>query len=158
MANVLTADVVVAAPAEATWSVLTDWPRQSEWVLLTRTRGVGPTKGHAVGERVYAFTGVGRVGFCDSMVIQRWDPPRVCGVRKTGRVVRGEAVFRVEPLGADRCRVSYEAVVLMPFGRAGEALWPLVRPVAAAGFRRSLAELGRVVAAEQRHTAPPARA
>ena len=51
----------MAAAPEATWSVLTDWERQSEWALLTTTRGIGPTRGHAVGEQVHAFTGIGRL-------------------------------------------------------------------------------------------------
>lgn len=153
MTNQLEVSVLVDAPAEATWSVLTDWPRQSEWVLLTRTRGAGPTGGHAVGERIYAYTGIGRLGFCDSMVIESWEPPRRCGVRKTGRLVRGTAEFIVEPVDADRCRVIYRAEVPMPGGRLGRWAWPLVRPVAAAGFRRSFLTLGRLVQAGERQKA-----
>jgi carbon monoxide dehydrogenase subunit G len=139
----------VAAPAEATWSVLTDWSRQSEWALLTTTRGVGATRGHAVGEQVHAFTGVGRVGFLDTMVIERWDPPALCRVRKTGRVVRGAAEFRVEPTGPARSRVTYVAEVEVPGGRLGLLVWPAARAAFSAGFARSLRTLAGIVESEQ---------
>jgi carbon monoxide dehydrogenase subunit G len=138
----------VDAPAQATWSVLTDWARQSEWALLTHTRGIGPTGGRAVGEQVHAFTGVGRLGFMDTMVIEVWDPPQRCRVRKTGRVVRGASEFRVEPLGPHRSRVVYAAEVEVPGGTVGLALWPLARAAIAAGFGRSLTTLAGIVERE----------
>lgn len=138
----------VEAPAQATWSVLTDWERQAEWAMLTRTRGIGPTGGHAVGEEVHAFTGVGRLGFMDTMVIEAWDPPARCRVRKTGRVVRGASEFRVEVLGPHRSRVVYAAEVEVPGGRVGLALWPVARAAIAAGFGRSLATLAGIVERE----------
>ncbi|MGA7690046.1 MAG: SRPBCC family protein [Jiangellales bacterium] len=138
----------VDAPAQATWSVLTDWERQSEWALLTHTRGIGPTGGQAVGEEVHAFTGVGRLGFMDTMVIEVWDPPQRCRVRKTGRVVRGASEFRVEALGPHRSRVVYAAEVEVPGGRVGLALWPVARAAIAAGFGRSLTTLAGIAEAE----------
>jgi carbon monoxide dehydrogenase subunit G len=147
--------VPVAAPAQATWSVLTDWGRQSEWAVLTSTRGIGPTGGRALGEQVHAFTGIGRVGFLDTMVIERWEPPRLCRVRKTGRVVRGAAEFAVEPVGEAASRVTYRAEVQLPGGRVGMWVWPLVRAGFAAGFTRSLASLARIVEREQSAVGSP---
>jgi uncharacterized protein YndB with AHSA1/START domain len=140
--------VEVAASPEATWSVLTDWGRQSEWAMLTTTRGIGPTGGRAVGEQVHAFTGVGRLGFLDTMVVETWDPPHRCRVRKTGRVVRGAAEFVVEPVVSGGSRVSYRAEVAVPAGRLGELAWPVARAALAMGFRRSLVSLGAIVARE----------
>lgn len=135
----------VGAPPEATWGVLTDWDHQSSWALGTRARGRGPTGGHAVGEEILAWTGVGRFAILDSMVIEAWDPPHRCAVRKTGRVVRGRSVFSVEALPGQRSRVVYDAQVDLPLGSAGRLAWPVVRPVVAAGFRRSLRTLARQV-------------
>jgi carbon monoxide dehydrogenase subunit G len=155
MRGLLQVDVEVDAPAEATWPVLTDWDRQHEWALLTRTRGIGPTGGHAVGEQVHAVTGLGPLGFLDSMVITRWDPPTVCEGRKTGRVVRGQARVEVTPLGPSRSRVTYRAEVDLPAGRLGSLVWPVVRAGIAGGFAVSLRRLARIV--EQRHPAPATR-
>jgi uncharacterized protein YndB with AHSA1/START domain len=147
--------VEVDAPAEATWSLLTDWDRQHEWALLTRTRGLGPTGGHAVGESVHAFTGVGRLGFLDSMVITAWDPPHRCAVRKTGRIVRGTAVFGVDDLGPARSRVTYRAQVDLPGGRLGALAWPVVRAGIGGGFQRSLRTLATIVEREAAATSFP---
>ncbi len=149
MTQTLEVSTEVDAPAEATWSVLTDWARQSEWALLTTTRGIGPTGGHAVGEQVHAFTGVGRLGFLDTMVVEAWEPPHRCRVRKTGRVVRGAAEFVVTPLPGGRSRVAYRAEVVVPGGRLGHLAWPLVRAGFAAGFSRSLDTLAAIVEREQ---------
>lgn len=148
--------VDVDAPVEATWSTLTAWNRQSEWALLTRTRGLGATGGHAVGERVHAFTGIGRVGFLDTMVIEAWEPPHRCRVRKTGRVVRGAAEFRVAERAGGGSVVTYRAEVVVPGGQVGQALWPLVRSGFAAGFRRSLTTLAQIVEREQASSHSPA--
>jgi carbon monoxide dehydrogenase subunit G len=155
MRGSLQVDVEVDAPAEATWQVLTDWDRQHEWALLTRTRGIGPTGGHAVGEQVHAVTGLRPLGFLDSMVITQWDPPALCEVRKPGRVVRGQARFEVTPLGPTRSRVTYRAEVDLPAGRLGALAWPLVRAGIAGGFAVSLRRLARI--AERRHVAPAPR-
>lgn len=153
MTQTLEVSTEVHAPAEATWSVLTAWERQSEWALLTTTRGIGPTGGHAVGEQVHAFTGVGRLGFLDTMEVQAWDPPRRCRVRKTGRVVRGAAEFVVTPLSDARSLVTYHAEVVVPGGRLGRLAWPAVRAGFVAGFRRSLDTLASIV--EREHAAAP---
>ncbi len=138
----------MAAPAEVTWSVLTDWERQSEWFVMTDSRGLGPTGGHAVGEEIHGFTGFGRLGLLDTMVIEEWDPPHRCVVRKTGRVVRGSAEFSVEPLPRERSRVIYRLDMEMPLGRFGSLAWPLTREGTAAFFRRSLRNLARLVESE----------
>ncbi len=135
--------------------MLTAWERQSEWAMLTTTRGIGPTGGHAVGEEVHAFTGIGRAGFLDTMVVEVWDPPRRCRVRKTGRVVRGAAEFTVQALPGGRSAVTYRAEVLVPAGRVGAAAWPMVQAGFAAGFRRSLQSLARIVEREHAHAGPP---
>ncbi|HEX2360594.1 MAG TPA: SRPBCC family protein [Jiangellaceae bacterium] len=142
----MTADVrvarVVSAPAEPTWRVLTDWERQGEWMPATRVRA---SNGHQVGGRIEAWTGLGPVGFLDSMTITVWDSPRRCEVMHTGWLVRGPGVFAVEPLTADTCRVVWEEHLDLPLGAAGRMGWALVRPLARAGLAFALRRLAGVV-------------
>jgi carbon monoxide dehydrogenase subunit G len=86
----------VLGPAEAAelWRLAMDWARQSEWMPGTRVSG-----GQGTGATVTARTGVGPVGFTDTMVITQWRPPHRCVVRHTGRVVRGTGIFEVIPRG-----------------------------------------------------------
>lgn len=136
---------VVAASAQRTWDALTDWPVHHEWMLLTRAEG-----GHGVGETISAFTGIGPVGFLDTMVITAWEPPHRAVVRHTGRVVRGSGSFEVQPLGDERCRVVWSEWVQVPFGPIGRLGWPVVSRVARAGVQFSLRRLARYVEAGRR--------
>jgi uncharacterized protein YndB with AHSA1/START domain len=141
--------VEVDAPAEMTWEALTDWARQSEWMLGTTVRGTGQTNGQAVGDGIQAFTGIGRLGFTDTMEITEWDPPRRCVVVHTGSVVRGTGEFEVEPLPRDRSRVIWSEHLELPLGALGVAGWTVVKPAFARGVERSLRQFADQVAAER---------
>ena len=91
----ISAGVSVRAEPERVWQVAMDWSRQGEWIPGTRVRG-----GAGTGAEVAAWTGIGRIGFTDTMIITEWDPPRRCVVQHTGKVVRGSGVFEVLPRGA----------------------------------------------------------
>jgi len=101
-------------------------------VRATEQGGVG------VGGGLEAFTGVGRIGFLDTMVITAWQPPYRCEVLHTGRVVRGTGVFAVEVLPGGGSRFTWEETLELPLGILGRLGWPLVRPLFAAGLRASL--------------------
>ena len=99
---------------------------------------VSSVDGHRVGGRITARTGLGPVGFVDTMTVTRWDPPRRCEVMHTGRLVRGPGSFAVEPVAPDRCRVAWEERLDLPFGVLGRAGWVLLRPLARAGLTFAL--------------------
>jgi hypothetical protein len=88
----ITARITLAEPPARVWQVALDWSRQHEWIWATRVSG-----GAAAGAAVVARTGVGPVGFTDTMEITEWDPPHRAVVRHTGRVVRGTGIFEVIP-------------------------------------------------------------
>jgi uncharacterized protein YndB with AHSA1/START domain len=136
---VLTQDV--DAPAEQVWAALTDWAAHDRWMLLTRAEG-----DQAQGGEIRAFTGVGRVGFLDTMTITVWEPPRRAVVRHTGTVVRGSGAFEVEDLGGGRSRVVWSEWVLLPFGFLGQLVWPLARVPLRVLLQVSLRRLARYVA------------
>jgi uncharacterized protein YndB with AHSA1/START domain len=137
-------EVEVAAPAEQVWAAAVDWEHQGEWVLGTRVRATAQ-QGQGVGGGIEAFTGAGRLGFLDTMVITEWDPPHRCAVLHTGRVVRGTGLFEVVDLGGGRSRFVWSEELELPLGAVGRAGWPLVRPLFMAGLRRSLARFAEWV-------------
>ena len=134
---------VVPAPAEQVWDALTDWPAHDRWMLLTRAEG-----DRSEGGSIRAFTGVGPVGFVDTMTITLWEPPRRAVVRHTGRVVRGSGSFEVEALGESRSRVVWSEWVQLPFGLLGRIAWPVARVVLRALVQASLRRLSRYVATQ----------
>jgi uncharacterized protein YndB with AHSA1/START domain len=129
-------EVDVDAPVERTWAAVTDWDRQSEWMLATRVRGT-VNDGRGVGGRIRATTGVGPVGIVDSMEITRWEPPHGAYVRHLGRIVRGTAAFEVRERPGGSTFVWTEDLDL-PFGALGRVGFRLVRPLFGYGLRLSL--------------------
>ena len=129
--------VDVDAPAEQVWRAAVDWPSQSDWMFLTRVEATAGS-GHAVGDQLAAFTGVGKLGFLDTMTVTAYDAPRRCVVEHTGRVVRGVAAFEVIPLGADRARFVWTEWLVLPLGLLGQVGFALVRPLVMWPLRRSL--------------------
>lgn len=140
---VLTVDV--DAPVEHTWAGATDFVGQGEWMLGTRVR---PTRqgGQGVGAAIEAFTGVGPLGFLDTMDITRWEPPHRYDVLHTGRLVRGTGSFVIEPRGTGS-RFVWREDLELPLGVLGRLGWRLVEPVFAWGVRLSLKRFARWVEA-----------
>jgi len=135
----IVARVTVPADPERVWRAATDWSRQREWIWGTRVTG-----GHGVGAEVTGRTGIGPVGFTDTMVITEWDPPRRCVVQHTGRVVRGTGVFEVAGAGP-RCEFRWGEYLDLPLPAAlGALAGALIRPVAAWGLRASLRRFARL--------------
>lgn len=142
----LVLSVPVAASAQEVFDGATDWDGQGAWMLGTTVRATAQD-GRGVGGRVAAFTGVGRVGFLDTMEITAWQPPYRCDVRHTGRVVRGTGSFVVEPGDGGASVFVWREDLELPLGGLGRAGWPLIRPLFAAGVRLSLRRFARWVEA-----------
>ena len=105
------------ADAERVWQAVTDWSRQHEWIWATRVHG-----GQGVGAAVTGRTGLGLVGFTDTMVITEWDPPRRCVVEHTGRLIRGAGIFEVRA-GQPEFRVQLDRAVAAAVAGPGWAAW-----------------------------------
>jgi hypothetical protein len=141
--TLLRAEATVDVPSDRLWAVLADWSRQGEWIPLTTVRTVRGD-GRGVGGRIEAWTGVGRIGFSDPMVITHWDPPRRCEVLHLGPVVRGEGGFEVTAIDAAAARVEWWESFELPLGRFGRAGWRLTEALWQAALDRSLGRLRRL--------------
>ena len=118
----------VPTPLDAVWDALTDFAAYGRWIPLTSMRtDPGPARlGWAFG----GFTGLGPVGFLDSRLVVKWEPPldgeARFAVRKTGRVLRGWADVRLAATDAGGTDVVWrEEIVPRP-----ETLGRLVAPAA----------------------------
>ena len=136
--------VEVDASPQQVWDTLVDWDSQGDWMLLTRVRGT-EQDGQGVGGGIEGFTGLGRVGVLDTMVIRTWEPPHRCIVRHTGRFVRGAGAFEVQALDGGRSRFTWAEYLELPLGPLGRLGWPLVRPLMLLGVRVSLRRFARTV-------------
>ena len=143
--------VDIDAPAEFVWNAITDWPRQGEWMLGTKVEQTSPGP-NAVGTTIAAFTGIWRIGFLDTMTVTTWQPPTVCDVLHTGRVVRGTGRFAVQATGPNTCIFRWEEDLVIPLGGIGKLGFALVKPFFLAGIRQSLNKFARLTAQEFRDT------
>jgi len=134
----ITSRIVLPVPPEQAWQAVVDWPRQDQWMLATRVRG-----GHGPGAQVVARTGIGPVGFTDTMVITVWEPPHRCVVEHTGRVLRGAGIFEVVPAGAGS-EFRWTERLELPFAVAGRWGWRVVRPLVQRGMDLSLRRFARL--------------
>lgn len=134
------AAVQVDAPPEQVFALVTDWPRHREWMVATTARRTGE-------HTLEAFTGVGPVGFLDTMTITRWEPPSLVHVEHTGRLVRGRGVIRVRP-NEGGTRVVWAEELQLPYGLLGRVAWTAARPLVLPLLRLSLRRLAALAAQE----------
>jgi len=142
MRTVVRSEVEVGAPTDHVWAYVTDWSRQGEWIPLTR---VESTDGRQLGGQIRAWTGLGPIGFWDTMTITSWDPlvggSARCEVLHTGAVVRGEGEFSVHSRGSERSTFVWSEELEVPGGRVGAVAWRLAGPLMQRGVDRALREM-----------------
>lgn len=133
----------IAVPAERAWATIADWESQGTWMVATKVRGTAD----AAGGELEGWTGIGPLGFLDTMTVTEWDPPHRCVVLHTGHVVRGTGGFEVTSRGEGRCRVTWWERVELPFGALGRVAWLAVGPTTRLFFKVSLGRLRRLLEA-----------
>lgn len=138
--------VDIGAPVERVWAAAVDWRGQDRWVPMTTVRA-GKQSGIAVGGEIAAYTGVGPVGFLDTMTITRWDTGRRVDVLHTGSFVRGIGILAVKPLGANRSRFYWAEDLDLPLGIVGQIGWQFLKPGLSVVMRSALGKFASLVEA-----------
>ena len=129
--------LVINVPIEKVWAALADWESQGEWMLQT-TVDVTSEIREGVGTSIAAFTGIGKFGIIDHMSVTSWNPPHVCDVIHTGKIIRGTGRFKLTSLSAQSTRFDWSEEILAP-----RAIFLLIAPGLYAGVRISLSALRR---------------
>lgn len=137
---VLRYSVNIGASEQQVWNALTDWEHQDDWMLGTRVRGT-TNGGQGVGGGVEAWTGLGPLGFLDTMVITAWEPPNRCEVDHVGKLIRGAGAFYVGATKDGGSVLTWVEDVIVPGGALGMLGWRVIRPAVRYGVRRSLMRL-----------------
>ena len=129
--------LVINAPIETVWASLADWESQSEWMLQTTVEVTSEIRS-GVGTSIAAFTGIGKFGVMDYMTVTAWNPPTVCDVVHTGKIIKGTGRFELTAITPNTTRFDWSEEVLAP-----RALFLLIAPGLYAGVRISLSALRR---------------
>lgn len=134
----------LAAPPSVVWQVLTDWERQAEWMVDARAVQVTGDRRQGTGVELRVPTRIVGLTVQDTMRVTVWEPPRMLGVRHTGRLISGVGAFVLEPADGGTHLVWWEEVD-PPFGALGDLGASLVvRPYLARLFGRSLDAFARI--------------
>ncbi|MEI6109720.1 MAG: SRPBCC family protein [Actinomycetes bacterium] len=137
-------EISVLAPAEQVWAAITNWPAQDKWMLGTKVKPIDGD-GTGVGGKIAAFTGIGPLGFLDTMEITVWNPPTRCDVLHTGRIVRGTGTFEVVSIGEQASNFIWSEDLDLPLGWFGKAGFAILRPAFVFGVRKSLEKFAHLV-------------
>ena len=129
--------LVIKAPIEKVWAALADWESQGDWMLQTRVDVTSEIR-EGVGTTIAAFTGIGKLGVMDHMVVTSWQPPHICDVLHTGKIIKGTGRFELVVIDAEITRFNWSEEILAP-----RAIFLLIAPGLYAGVRISLTKLGR---------------
>jgi len=129
--------LVINAPIQKVWDALADWESQSEWMLQTTVEVTSEIRS-GVGTSIAAFTGIGKFGVMDYMTVTAWNPPNVCDVVHTGKIIKGTGRFELTAITPNTTRFDWSEEVLAP-----RALFLLIAPGLYAGVRISLSALRR---------------
>jgi hypothetical protein len=107
--------VKIQASQENVWQRLVHWESQGEWMALTKVSATEKDSlDSGVGTRVVAFTGIGKLGIRDSMVVTQWQPPEFCSVLHDGRIIKGIGEFRLVKIGAEKTRFDWYEEIEAP--------------------------------------------
>ena len=135
--NHIAMSLVINAPIEKVWAALADWESQGDWMLQTTVEVTSDIR-EGVGTSIAAFTGVGKLGIMDHMTVTAWEPPHICDVVHTGKIIKGTGRFQLTLLSAQSTRFDWSEEILAP-----RAVFLLIAPGLYIGVRISLSALRR---------------
>jgi carbon monoxide dehydrogenase subunit G len=139
------AETTLPATIEASWSALTDWEGQADWMSdVSAVRVLTPHR-RGIGVRVEVMTRViGVPLFTDLLEVVEWRPPRRLVMRHSG-LVHGTGEWSLEPVSdGSRFRWSEDVCVRLPV--LGKLALFVYRPIMRGLMRRSVSSLRRVLA------------
>jgi len=119
------------------WAALADWESQGDWMLQTTVEVTSQIR-EGVGTTIAAFTGIGKFGVMDHMIVTSWQPPHICDVTHTGKIIKGTGRFKLSAIDAETTRFDWSEEILTP-----RVIFLLIAPGLYAGVRISLAKLSR---------------
>lgn len=137
----------INATPQAVFEYVSDWEKQSEWILFTTVKAVKSTPNQK-DSTLLAVTKLGPLKVADEMTVTEWQPYERIVVEHTGRIVKGKGVFTVSETSKDTCVFTWQEVTPVPFGLIGRIGLVFAKPVMSIVFGKSLAKLKNNIEAQ----------
>ena len=137
--NHIAMSLVIQAPIEKVWAAIADWESQGDWMLQTSVEVTSQIR-EGVGTTIAAFTGIGKFGVMDHMVVTSWQPPYICDVLHTGKIIKGTGRFQLSAIDDNSTRFDWSEEILTP-----RVIFLLMAPGLYVGVRVSLTKFSRLL-------------
>jgi hypothetical protein len=143
MANTLKIKISLPCSQDRAWQAIADWESQGDWMLQTKVWVTSDIR-EGVGTSISAFTGpfykfypkFSPLGLLDTMVVTNWQPPAICDVVHTGKILKGSGSFFLTPVSDSQTRFDWSETI-----ECSRIMFLLLAPFLWIGVRISLARL-----------------
>jgi len=143
MANTLRISINLPCSQERAWAAIADWESQGNWMLQTKVWVTSQIR-EGVGTSISAFTGplnkfypkFSLLGLLDTMVVTKWQPPEICDVVHTGKILKGTGSFVLSPINSTATKFDWSETI-----ECSRIKFLAIAPFLWVGVRISLARL-----------------
>ena len=143
MSNTLRITLNLPCSQERAWAAIADWESQGNWMLQTKVWVTSHIR-EGVGTSISAFTGplykfypkFSSLGLLDTMVVTKWQPPEICDVVHTGKILKGTGSFVLSPINATSTKFNWSETI-----ECSRLKFLAISPFLWVGVRISLARL-----------------
>jgi hypothetical protein len=143
MSNTLRITINLPCSQERAWAAIADWESQGNWMLQTKVWVTSHIR-EGVGTSISAFTGplykfypkFSSLGLLDTMVVTKWQPPEICDVVHTGKILKGSGSFVLSPINATSTKFNWSETI-----ECSRLKFLAIAPFLWVGVRISLARL-----------------
>lgn len=143
MSNTLRITINLPCSQERAWAAIADWESQGNWMLQTKVWVTSQIR-EGAGTSISAFTGplykfypkFSSLGLLDTMVVTKWQPPEICDVVHTGKVLKGTGSFVLSPINSTSTKFNWSETI-----ECSSLKFLAIAPFLWVGVRISLARL-----------------
>ncbi|MCX6441351.1 MAG: SRPBCC family protein [Actinobacteria bacterium] len=143
MSNTLRITITLPCSQERAWAAIADWESQGNWMLQTKVWVTSQIR-EGAGTSISAFTGplykfypkFSSLGLLDTMVVTKWQPPEICDVVHTGKVLKGTGSFVLSPINSTSTKFNWSETI-----ECSRLKFLAIAPFLWVGVRISLARL-----------------
>lgn len=143
MSNTLRITINLPCSQERAWAAIADWESQGKWMLQTKVWVTSQIR-EGAGTSISAFTGplykfypkFSSLGLLDTMVVTKWQPPEICDVVHTGKILKGTGSFVLSPINSTSTKFNWSETI-----ECSRLKFLVIAPFLWVGVRISLARL-----------------
>jgi hypothetical protein len=143
MSNTLRITINLPCSQDRAWAAIADWESQGDWMLQTKVWVTSQIR-EGAGTSISAFTGpvyklypkFSSIGLLDTMVVTKWQPPEICDVVHTGKILKGTGSFVLSPINATSTKFNWSETI-----ECSRLKFLVIAPFLWVGVRISLARL-----------------